>query len=112
MITDWGMSDKFKNVVFHTRKQPSMLGEMPGMRQREHSEQTQQYIDESVAKILAERFEKVKAELSKREKTLREVAAELLERETIGGEEFKSMVGEEARENPQEQKPREKDRKN
>lgn len=95
MITDYGMSDKFKNVVLHSRKNPSFLGERAELNTgvvREYSENTQQYIDEEVAKIINEQYEKVLSLLQDKGETLKRVAQKLLEIETLDAKAFKALL--------------------
>ncbi|MFP4013316.1 MAG: ATP-dependent zinc metalloprotease FtsH [Chitinispirillaceae bacterium] len=99
MITDYGMSEKYRNMVLRSRPSPLFLenGYSPGM-QREYSETTQLYIDETVSRLISERYERVRAELRKKKDLLDKVAKRLLERETIGEEEFRKLVGKAERE--------------
>ncbi|MBN1700172.1 MAG: ATP-dependent zinc metalloprotease FtsH [Spirochaetales bacterium] len=93
MITDYGMSEKFRNVVFQSRHVP-FLGDSAGIGSaREYSENTQTYIDEEIARIINERFLRVSAMLKEKLETLTAIAKKLLEVETLDAGEFKAMVG-------------------
>jgi cell division protease FtsH len=94
MITDYGMSGRFRNVAL-TSRSGGMLGqstEQPAFH-REYSEVTQQYVDEEVGRIVDERYDLVKDKLRDRRPVLEQVAAVLLEKETIDEKEFKALVG-------------------
>ncbi len=93
MITEYGMSDKFKNMVL-TKRGSQFLGPaaQPGM-QREYSEATQQYIDEEVARMLEERYMRVFNLLKDKKTTLVKIAEKLLEVETLEADEFYKMAG-------------------
>jgi len=94
MITDYGMSEKFKNVVLQTRKN-SILGERAELGSgvtREYSEHTQQYIDEEVAKIINVQYESVLLLLKEKLEVLKKVALKLLEIETMDAKMFQSLI--------------------
>jgi cell division protease FtsH len=92
MITDYGMSERFRNVAL-TRRGAS-LGLLPneGYMAREYSEETQKYIDEEISRILAERYEAVLARLREKRQLLDRIAGLLLEKETIEEAEFAELV--------------------
>jgi cell division protease FtsH len=97
MITDYGMSDRFKNVAL-TSRGISMTGQErqePSF-QREYAESTQQYIDEEVARIIEKEYAKAKKILEERRDILNKVAEALLEKETLDEKEFKALIGENA----------------
>ena len=92
MITDYGMSDRFRNVALTSR------GGMPGMErqepmfQREYSEATQQYIDNEIARIVEERYGIVKKLLEQKKSLLDTISAVLMEKETLDEKEFYALV--------------------
>ena len=92
MITEYGMSTKFRNVYLPSTRGVSVLGTEIQGGQREYSESTQQYIDEETARIINERYEGVLALLEGKRKVLDAVAARLLEVETLTGEEFRAIA--------------------
>lgn len=94
MITDYGMSERFKNVAL-TQRGAGMLGNHnpePSFH-REYSESTQQYIDEEIANIVNGRYTKVKKLLEEKNELLEKVSGILLEKETLDEKEFKALVG-------------------
>ena len=94
MITDYGMSDRFKNVALTSRGM-SMTGQErsePSF-QREYAETTQQYIDEEVARVIEIEYAKAQKILSERRDILDRVSGALLEKETLDEKEFKALLG-------------------
>jgi len=95
MITDYGMSDRFKNVALTSRGM-SMTGQEkqePSF-QREYAESTQQYIDEEIARIIETEYAKAKLILEDKRDILDNVSAALLEKESLDEKEFKALIGE------------------
>ncbi|MCL2243074.1 MAG: ATP-dependent zinc metalloprotease FtsH [Treponema sp.] len=95
MITDYGMSDRFRNVALTSRGM-SMTGQEqrdPSF-QREYAESTQQYVDEEIARIIETEYAKAKELLLNRRDILDNVSAALLEKETLDEKEFKALLGE------------------
>ena len=93
MITDYGMSERYRNVAL-TRRGAGLLG--PGNEQvmaREYGEETQKYIDETVATTIALRYEESKRILTERRTMLIAIADELLDKESIDETRFKELVG-------------------
>ncbi|MCL2801489.1 MAG: ATP-dependent zinc metalloprotease FtsH [Treponema sp.] len=93
MITDYGMSDRFKNVALSSRGMSSTGQEQrePSF-QREYAESTQQYVDEEIARIIESEFAKSKKILEEKRSILDNVAAVLLEKETLDEKEFKALL--------------------
>ncbi|MCL2758870.1 MAG: ATP-dependent zinc metalloprotease FtsH [Treponema sp.] len=95
MITDYGMSGRFKNVALTSRGM-SMTGQEqrePSF-QREYAESTQQYIDEEIARVIETEYAKAKKILDEKRDILDSVSAALLEKETLDEKEFKALMGE------------------
>ena len=94
MITDFGMSDKYKNVTLGK----GVLGNRGGDPSlvREFSEQTQNYVDEEIARIMNERYDYVLKLLGKHKDLIDYIANRLMEVETIDGKEFYEIVNGEA----------------
>ena len=90
MITDYGMSDKFKNVVLSKRgggygsEEPKLV--------REYSEETQNYVDAEIARIINDRYETVLDLLKSKKEVLDYVANRLLENEVMEATEFKEII--------------------
>ncbi|MDR2150771.1 MAG: ATP-dependent zinc metalloprotease FtsH [Spirochaetaceae bacterium] len=94
MITDYGMSDRFKHVALTSRGGTSMLGipSQEPLLQREYSEATQQYIDDEIAHIMEKQYAAVTQDLTMNKKLLTTVAERLLEKESLDEKEFKELV--------------------
>ena len=95
MITDYGMSDRFKHVAL-TSRGVGMAGQErqePSF-QREYAESTQQYVDEEIARIIETEYAKAKQILEERRGILDSIATALLEKETLDEKEFKALLGE------------------
>jgi cell division protease FtsH len=94
MITDYGMSERFKNVALTSRgmRMPGETASQEPLFHREYSEATQQYIDEEIANIVEKRYAGVRETLSRNRSLLDTVAATLLENETLDEKEFKALV--------------------
>jgi cell division protease FtsH len=94
MITDYGMSDRFRNVAL-TSRGAGMSGaeRQEPMFQREYAESTQQYVDEEIARVVEREYGKTKEILETRRGVLDLVAAALLEKESLDEKEFKALLG-------------------
>jgi cell division protease FtsH len=92
MITDYGMSERFRHVAL-TRRGALMLGPHPEpYMAREYSEDTQKYVDDEIARIVADRYDFVLGRLSGERGTLDAIAERLLEKETLEEAEFAAML--------------------
>ncbi|MEW6565150.1 MAG: ATP-dependent zinc metalloprotease FtsH [Spirochaetota bacterium] len=93
MITDYGMSPRFRNVAL-TQRGASMLGPANAepVMHREYSESTQQYIDEEIARIVNERYLRAKSLLTEKKTLLEAISQHLLEKETLEEQEFKALL--------------------
>jgi cell division protease FtsH len=93
MITDYGMSGRFRNVAL-TSRGAGMGGpeRQEPMFQREYAESTQQYVDEEIARIIEGRYNVVKDLLDQKRDALNAVAEKLLEQETLDEKEFKALL--------------------
>ena len=94
MITDYGMSERFRHVAL-TRRAAGLLGNGQQAEQfmaREYSEDTQKYVDEEIARIVAARYDGVLALLAGKRELLGAVSERLLEKETIEEAEFAAFV--------------------
>jgi len=94
MITDYGMSGRFRNIAL-TQRGAGMMGGTPHqepMFHREYSEATQQYIDEEIARIVEQRYAAAKEKLGQSRPLLDKIAGLLLDKETLDEKEFKSIM--------------------
>ena len=92
MISDYGMSERFSNVVLPSQRSPLFLPGETAHGQREYSESTQQYIDEEITRIIKGRYDKVLALLQEKKGVVEKIATRLLEVETLGEEEFRALL--------------------
>jgi len=92
MITEYGMSEKFRNVYLPARKQSPYLSADGAGGGREYSESTQQYVDEESARIIAERFSAVLLLLNEHRDVVEQIAQSLLEKEIIDVAEFNRIA--------------------
>jgi cell division protease FtsH len=93
MITDYGMSARFKNVAL-TQRGAGMMGQavQEPVFHREYSESTQQYIDEEIARMVDVSYTAVKEKLAGNKDRLEKIAVLLLEKETLDEKEFRDLM--------------------
>ena len=89
MITEYGMSDRFRNVTLTKRNNSYLEG---AGSQKEYSESTQQYIDDEISKLMDERYKVVKGLLEKHRDLLEKVTDHLMDVEVVSAEEFLKMI--------------------
>ncbi|MCR5401088.1 MAG: ATP-dependent zinc metalloprotease FtsH [Treponema sp.] len=94
MITDYGMSDRFKNMTLGKGVRGYSGGEPELI--REFSEETQKYVDDEIARIMNERYEHVLELLKEHKELLEYISNRLMEIETMEGKEFYDIVKGEA----------------
>jgi cell division protease FtsH len=96
MITDYGMSGRFRNIALTQRGAGIMGSHQPHepMIHREYSEATQQDIDEEIARMVEQRYSAAKEALGKNRSLLDKIAGLLLEKETLDEKEFKKLMAE------------------
>lgn len=92
MVTEYGMSERFGPLTFGKERKPLFLdiGLPPGP--KEYSEETARQIDQEVKRLIDESDEKVRNILSQNQDKLRSLAAVLLEKETLEGEEIRKIL--------------------
>ena len=93
MITDYGMSEKFHNVALMKQGNPFLGEAAAGAMSRDYSEDTQTYVDQEIARIINERYERVVRLLTDKDEEMELVAKNLLEKETLEAKEFMEMAG-------------------
>ncbi len=91
MITDYGMSDKFRNMTLG-KSGKGYLGPQEPELVREYSEETQKYIDDEIARQMEERYSHVLSLLEKHRTLLEYIAKRLLEKESMDGKEFEEII--------------------
>lgn len=96
MITDYGMSDRFRNVAL-SQHGAGYGGPGDPKLVRDYAESTQQYIDEEISRIIDERYTLVKTLLSGKRELIRYIATRLLEKEIIEHDEFNEILAAEGK---------------
>src|SRR5258708_22117130 len=92
MVREWGMSDRVGPMAWGPQG-TVFLGE-DLMHSRDYSEDTSRIVDEEVKRILSEQELRAKRTLETHMEGLKAVAAVLLERETVDGEEVARLLNE------------------
>ena len=87
MVTKYGMSDRVGTMMLGSENQEVFLGRDFG-REKNYSEETAAIIDEEVKKIIDRAYATAKEILNQNRDKLDRIAAILIEREKISGEEF------------------------
>jgi cell division protease FtsH len=92
MVTEYGMTEKFGPLTFEKERRPMFLdlGLPPGS--KEYSEDTAREIDQEVKRLVDDSYGKVRELLSGNQARLRTLAAALLEKETIEGDEIRKIL--------------------
>ncbi len=90
MVREWGMSDRIGPMAWGSQGMV-FLGE-DLMHTRDYSDETARVIDEEVERILREQEDRARATLREHRGGLDLVARNLLEKETIDGEEVGDLV--------------------
>jgi len=92
MVKSYGMSEKLGQISFDGERQPLFLHPNQSQGRADYSEETAREIDCEMRRIIDEQHTRVRTILSSQQETLREAAAVLLNKETITGEELKTIV--------------------
>jgi len=93
MVKEYGMTEKFGPLTFEKERRPMFLdiGLPPGA--KEYSEETAREIDQEVKRLIDEAYRKVKETLTANQDKLKTLAAALLEKETLEGDEIRKLLG-------------------
>jgi cell division protease FtsH len=94
MVMEYGMSQRLGLLTYTRTAQARYMELGRGSSEREYSERTAQEIDDEKARIMEEAHQKVLLTLQSHKDFLGKLAAILLDKETIGGEELKQFAGE------------------
>ena len=90
-VSQWGLSDKVGPILVGDNEQELFLGAQI-MNRREVSERTAQLVDEEVARIIHESYERARTVLTEHRALLDTLAMALLDRETLTREDIKMLV--------------------
>jgi cell division protease FtsH len=91
MITRWGFSDKLGQVAYGDNQEEVFLGHSVA-RQQNISEETAQFIDAEVRRLIDEAYVKATEILTEKKDGWIAIAEGLLEYETLSGEEIKGLL--------------------
>ena len=91
MVCDWGMSDALGPVAFGKREEAIFLGREIAQH-RDYSEETAQAIDGEIRGIVEAGYARAHKLLKKNKAKLELIAKELLERETLTGDEIDTLL--------------------
>jgi len=92
MVTEYGMTDVFGPLTFERERRPLFLDIGMPQSTREYSEETAREIDQEIKLIVNAAYKKVQKLLKANQDNLKTLAAALLEKETIEGEEIRRIL--------------------
>jgi cell division protease FtsH len=92
MITQYGMGSSLGPVTVDRERTPVYVTQGEISTGKNFSEETARKIDEEVRQTMAERLDRVLAMLRRDLTLLKEVATELLEKESLNEEEFQNII--------------------
>ena len=93
MVTEYGMTEKFGPLTFEKERRPLFLDIGLPSGAKEYSEDTAREIDQEVKRLIDDTYKKAQGLLGANQDKLRMLAAALLEKETIEGEEIRRILG-------------------
>jgi cell division protease FtsH len=92
MVTEYGMTEKFGPLTFEKERRPLYLDIGLPQGTREYSEETAREIDQEVKLLITDSYKKVHEVLEANQDKLKVLAAVLLQKETIEGEEIRKIL--------------------
>jgi cell division protease FtsH len=90
-VTQWGFSDAIGPVLVGDNEQELFLGREL-MSRREVSERTAQLVDQEVARVINESYQRARQVLTENNELLHTLASALLERETLSREDIETLA--------------------
>jgi cell division protease FtsH len=93
MVTEYGMTEKFGPLTFEKERRPLFLDLGLPSGAKEYSEDTAREIDQEVKRLVDDSYSKVRELLSGNQDRLKTLATALLEKETIEGDEIRTLLG-------------------
>jgi len=91
MVVEYGMSQKFGPLAFASTRGPMFLDGTAGGA-KDYSEETAREIDQEVARITQETYDRVREIITRRRDDLERIARRLLEIEVLEGEELQHLL--------------------
>ncbi len=92
MVCEWGMSDQMGPLSYGKKEEQIFLGREFATH-KDYSEDTAKKIDQEVSRIVMTGYDGAKKLLSDHLDLLNRIAAELLEKEVINGQELDELIG-------------------
>src|SRR5881296_1206540 len=92
MVTHWGMSERLGTISFSERQSPFLSGGNDSGAPSNYSEETAEIIDDEVARIVSEGYQKAVTILTTYRPTLDQIARELRRQETIDGKQLHAIL--------------------
>ena len=92
MVKEYGMSEKFGPLTFEKERRPMFLDVGLPSEPKEYSEDTARELDQEVKKLIDDAYTRTKELLTANQDRLRALAAALLDKETLEGEEIRSIL--------------------
>jgi len=93
MVTEYGMTEKFGPLTFEKERRPMFLDLGLPTGAKEYSEDTAREIDQEVKRFIDDAYARVREMLTGNQERLKTLAAALLEKETIEGDEIRRILG-------------------
>ncbi|OPY78064.1 MAG: ATP-dependent zinc metalloprotease FtsH 4 [Syntrophorhabdus sp. PtaU1.Bin058] len=94
MVKEYGMSEKLGHMTFEKERRPLFLDISPSFGGKDYSEATAKEIDAEVKRIIEESYTRVRILLTEKRVFLEKVARTLLDKESIDGEELRTLLKE------------------
>jgi cell division protease FtsH len=91
MVVEYGMSQKFGPLAFESTRGPMFLDGTAGGA-KDYSEETAREIDQEVARITQETYDRVREIITRRRDDLERIARRLLEIEVLEGDELQHLL--------------------
>ncbi len=91
MVREWGMSPKIGPLSVATEREHIFLGREIAQH-RDYSEETARLIDQEIKRIVNQSYNKAKRLLKQNYKLLEEIASQLLEKESLDGNEIDKII--------------------
>ena len=91
MVCEWGMSEAMGPLTFGKKEEQIFLGREIAQHQ-DYSEDTALKIDHEVKRFVTDNYERAKGVLMQHKASLEKVAAELLVREVLDGEQVRRII--------------------
>jgi cell division protease FtsH len=91
MVCEWGMSEAMGPLTFGKKEEQIFLGREIAQHQ-DYSEDTALKIDQEVKRFVTDQYERARQILSAQQASLEQIAAQLLIREVLDGEQVRRIV--------------------